>query len=448
MKIKFHLLLKMAFVIFIAVLLSLFMNNLGIRKENTVLIFIVSVLLISSFSEGYFYGILSSLISVLCFNYFFTLPHYDFHMSDQNDIVLIIFFLIVSFIGCNLTERLQKQIAISKNNEMVSKKLYDLSEKLINVSGIDNILHQGEKFIADSIQVKTKITLDHIQESYLISSMHRTLGSIEVLSPDNLNDEQVLIIKAAANQLASAIERELTYQKQEEIKVEMEKEHMLNSMLKSISHDLRTPLTGIIGASQLIENSEKLDQNDIKLLIHDIYEQSVWLKQMVENILNKTKIDSGGLIIQKNIEVVDDIILEATSCVDFGNIELKVVTPDNITFVSADGKLLVQVFINLLNNAIRFSNNQGLIWIIVEDLDHDILFTIKDEGKGIHPTIIDHLFDEFVTYPPTGDQKGMGLGLSICKSIIEAHGGCIWAQNNEDKGACFMFKIPKERSLS
>lgn len=446
-------LIRLIVILSCVLMISMFLNRIGIGKENTLMVFIVGVLLVATFTEGYFYGVFASIISVLCFNYFFTLPRYDFHMSDSNDIMLMIFFLLASLIACNLTDRFQKQIIISRKKEMMSKQLYILSERLLNVSGIENILDEGRKYIEESIQLEVIVSLDikDINEYiYPIIGISKRLGTIELLSQEQLTEDQIMIIKASANQIGNALEREMTYLEQEKIKLAMEKEHMLNSMLKSISHDLRTPLTGIVGASQLIMNQNILNQEDIYSLSKDINDQAKWLTQMVENILNMSKIDSGSLSIHKNLEAVDDLIYGAVKLVtELENRQLDIDIPKKLTFVSVDGKLIIQVLVNLLDNAIKYTTYNEKIQIKVEEDDDHVIFVIKDSGVGIHPNIVDKVFDEFVTYPSISEdsKKGIGLGLAICKAVILAHNGTITAKNNKDKGASFIFTIPKEKEL-
>lgn len=253
------------------------LNSMSIGKENILMVFIVGVLLIATFTKGYFYCLLASIVSVLCFNFLYINPNYDFHISDPNDFMLIIFFLMTSIIACSLTDRFQKQIIISKKNESISKQLYILSERLLNVSGIEHILAKGTQYIEESVQIEVNISLEIKEESKKIIpiiGINRVLGSIEIISQQDLNEDQMIIIKAAANQLGNALERELTYLEQEKIKVAMEREHMLNSMLRSISHDLRTPLTGIVGASQLMMDQENLSREDIYSLAKDIHNQA------------------------------------------------------------------------------------------------------------------------------------------------------------------------------
>lgn len=425
------------------------LNSMSIGKENILMVFIVGVLLIATFTKGYFYVLLASIVSVLCFNFLYINPNYDFHISDPNDFMLIIFFLMTSIIACSLTDRFQKQIIISKKNESISKQLYILSERLLNVSGIEHILAKGTQYIEESVQIEVNISLEIKEESKKIIpiiGINRVLGSIEILSQQDLNEDQMIIIKAAANQLGNALERELTYLEQEKIKVAMEREHMLNSMLRSISHDLRTPLTGIVGASQLMMDQENLSREDIYSLAKDIHNQAHWLIQIVENILNMSKIESGNLVLHKNLEVVDDLIYEAIHHLpELEKRNVKVEVPDDLLLVNVDGKLMVQVLINILSNALKYTKEKDQITIQVKKIKDAIEFSIKDTGIGISKNILEHIFDEFVTDANISNdsQKGIGLGLAICKAIIQAHGGEIEAKNDE-QGACFVFTIPTE----
>lgn len=449
MKEKIRYFIYFIVIISIELFCSQTLNSMGIGKENILMVFIVGVLLIATFTKGYFYGLLAFIVSVLCFNFLYINPNYDFHISDPNDFMLIIFFLMTSIIACSLTDRFQKQIIISKKNESISKQLYILSERLLNVSGIEHILAKGTQYIEESVQIEVNISLEIKEESKKIIpiiGINRVLGSIEIISQQDLNEDQMIIIKAAANQLGNALERELTYLEQEKIKVAMEREHMLNSMLRSISHDLRTPLTGIVGASQLMMDQEYLSREDIYSLAKDIHNQAHWLTQIVENILNMSKIEIGNLILHKNLEVVDDLIYEAIHHLpELEKRNVKVEVPDDLLLVNVDGKLMVQVLINILSNALKYTKEKDQITIQVKKIKDAIEFSIKDTGIGISKNILEHIFDEFVTDANISNdsQKGIGLGLAICKAIIQAHGGEIEAKNDV-QGACFVFTIPNE----
>lgn len=453
MKNEFKYILRFLIIMICAIIFSLLLNHIGIGKENTLMVFIVGVLLVSTITKGYLYGALASIISVLSFNYFFTVPLYDFHISNENDIMLMIFFMIAVLISCNLTDRFQKQLIISRKNENISKQLYILSEKLLNVSGIDQILIQGSQYIEENLQLKAiaSLQLKNISSSvFPITGKNRRLGSIEIQTKQKMTHDQIMIVKAAANQIGNALEREMTYLEQEKIKLAMEKEHMMNSMLKSISHDLRTPLTGIVGASQLMMKQSDLTDDEVRTLSKDIHDQAQWLTQMVENILNMSKIESGNLMIHKNIEVIDDLIREACQHVpELEHRHFSIESSDELMLVNVDGQLMIQVFVNLLDNAIKYTTTHDSIILSIQPIDDQVQIIVKDTGIGIQESIIDHIFDEFTTYPGVSidSKKGIGLGLAICKAVILAHNGSIQAKNNPDKGASFIVTIPLEKEL-
>ena len=195
----------------------------------------------------------------------------------------------------------------------------------------------------------------------------------------------------------------VSYLEQEKIKVAMEREHMLNSMLRSISHDLRTPLTGIVGASQLMMNQDHLTNEDIYSLAKDIHDQAHWLTQIVENILNMSKIESGNLVLHKNLEVVDDLIYEAIQHLpELEKRNVVVDVPQDLLFINVDGKLMVQVFINILNNAIKYTKEKDQITIHVKKLEDEVQFMIKDTGSGISKNILDNLQKNWSNYEIIG----------------------------------------------
>ena len=239
---------------------------------------------------------------------------------------------------------------------------------------------------------------------------------------------------------------------QGQLQLEAEREKMRSNLLRSISHDLRTPLTGIAGASSLIaESGDKMDRESIVSLGKDINEQADWLIQLVENILNMTKIDSGKLVVEKKPEAVEDVINNALSYVKGRRKQRRVEIdiPEEMLLVEMDGKMIVQVIINLLDNAIKHTKEDGFIRIKTEAAPEGVWFSVEDNGTGIEEVIKDRIFDEFVTFRPVNRDtgKGIGLGLAICKAIVTAHGGTIEALNREEGGACFRFYLPFDGHL-
>ena len=356
---------RLAGIMLITSLFSFLLHGLGIGKENILMLFIVGVLLVAYCTNGYQYGVIASIVSVMVFNYLFTEPVRTFSISNQDDVILLIFFLVAALISSNLTVRFRNQVEVARKNEQLAEQL----------------------------------TME-----------------------------------------------------QERIKFAMEKEQMRSNLLRSISHDLRTPLTGIAGASSLIaESGDKMDRESIVSLGKDINEQADWLIQLVENILNMTKIDSGKLVVEKKPEAVEDVINNALSYVKGRRKQRRVEIdiPEEMLLVEMDGKMIVQVIISLLDNAIKHTKEDGFIRIKTEAAPEGVWFSVEDNGTGIEEVIKDRIFDEFVTFRPVNRDtgKGIGLGLAICKAIVTAHGGTIEALNREEGGACFRFYLPFDGHL-
>ena len=327
---------------------SIVLAEAGIGKENVLMIYIVGVLLVTVCTTGYFYGALAAVLSVLMFNYFFTIPVHTFAIMNQNDVVLMVFFLVAAFISSTLTVRFRKQMKIT-----------------------------------------------------------------------------------------------------EDTKAQMERERLKSSMLRSISHDFRTPLTGILGDAGLLVEAEEMDAGMRKELAGEIQEQAVWLMKTMENILSMTKIESGQSFITKQPEVVDDIIYEAATHViglrDKRQFEVKL--PDELVVASMDGRMMVQVIINLLDNAMKHTVEGDRIWITVSYEKEKMFFAVEDEGEGISEEILPNIFDEFITQGAGREdgKRGIGLGLAICRAVIEAHGGEIYAENRKKGGARFVFWLNAEQ---
>lgn len=438
--------------------LSLLLDRAGIGKENTLMVYMVGILLITAFTRGYYYGIIGSIVSVMIFNYFFAVPLHTFAITNTNDILLVVFFLLGSFISSSLTVRFQKQMLITKKKEETATLLFEMSEKFINITGKENIIKLGIAYILEHTKYQSAVEImgEEVtygygrtyqpQEAMLfpIYSVSRKIGMFRVYSETKeLTKEQELLIKAAANQIGIALDRELIYAEQEKTKIQVEKEHMKSSMLRSISHDFRTPLTGIIGDCGYLLETEGLAEETMKQFANDISEQAAWLMRMMENILSMTRIESGQLHIQKQWEVVDDIVNESILHV-IGLREtrnLRVFLPDDVIVSKMDGKMMVQVLINLLDNAVKHTKEDGNIALRVSFKTDRVYFAVDDDGEGIEPGMEEQIFNEFISLSEgNADKKrGIGLGLTICSEVVHAHHGKIWAENKEEGGAKFTF---------
>lgn len=443
---------------------SLVLYRMGIDKENVLMVLMIGVLLVSSFTEGYTLGVIASFVSAMLFNYFFAEPRYTFNITSSNDMVLILFFLIASVIASSLTAKFQRQLKISQKNEQTARLLYEVAQSFLNVTGQSNIIRRGISYIkehtgfistVDLISDASTYVVDNFQpENYCkikvqpIVGHQREIGTLTLYSEDktSLSLEEEWLVNTVFAQIGIALDREFLYNEREQIRVDIEREHVKSSLLRSIGHDLRTPLTGIVGASAYVrEKSSTLDRNDIRQLAADIHEQAVWLGDLVENILNMTRIDDGKLVINKQMEVIDDIVNEAVAHVSgLSGRPFGMVLPPEVIAIPMDGKMIVQVLVNLLNNSVNHTPKDCSIELSVTQKGEFIEFSVADGGDGIDPALKDKLFEAFVTSGKTGadGKKGIGLGLSICKVVIEAHGGAITTGTSRFGGALFTFTLP------
>ena len=235
--------------------------------------------------------------------------------------------------------------------------------------------------------------------------------------------------------------------KQEKELAEAEKEKLRANLLRAVSHDLRTPLTGIIGNSEsVLENGDMMTEEEKKKIVANIDSDARWLLNMVENLLSVTRIDDRNAGVNKTPEIVDEVVSAAVSKFRkrFPGTEVMVKVPDEPVMAEMDALLIQQVLINILHNAKVHSGSIKPLEVTVETTGDEVSFSVRDHGKGIPEDKLETIFDGDSfgdAHTGTDGYKGMGIGLSICKTIINAHGGQIEAKNHED-GAEFIFRLP------
>ena len=236
---------------------------------------------------------------------------------------------------------------------------------------------------------------------------------------------------------------------QEKIRLESEKEKMRANLLRAVSHDIRTPLTSIAGsASVILENKNALSQDKVMELVANIKEEAQWLVRMVENLLSITRMNAENAKIDKQEELAEEVISAAVSKFEkrFPGIETEVHVPDEILLVPMDATLIEQVLVNLLENSVIHGRTTSRIRIQVSKQEETAVFSVEDNGEGIEESVLPVIFDgNLVARGESSDNKrNMGIGLSVCKSIIKAHRGNMRAENREEGGARMIFTLPRE----
>ena len=236
---------------------------------------------------------------------------------------------------------------------------------------------------------------------------------------------------------------------QEKIRLESEKEKMRANLLRAVSHDIRTPLTSIAGsASVILENKNALSQDKVMELVANIKEEAQWLVRMVENLLSITRMNAENAKIDKQEELAEEVISAAVGkfAKRFPGIETEVHVPDEILLVPMDATLIEQVLVNLLENSVIHGRTPSRIRIQVSKQEDVAVFSVEDNGEGIEESVLPVIFDgNLVARGESSDNKrNMGIGLSVCKSIIKAHRGNMRAENREEGGARMIFTLPME----
>lgn len=237
---------------------------------------------------------------------------------------------------------------------------------------------------------------------------------------------------------------------QEQIRMDIEREKIYNNLLRSVSHDIRTPLTSIIGsAAACLDNNEILTDEQKKLLVSDIKNEANWLIRVVENLLSITKISNGQAHLNKDLELAEEITSSAVSKFKhrFPGIEINTSVPLEPLLVPMDAILIEQVLINLFENSVRHGKTTTTINIDVSTANNQAIFQITDNGNGIDKHILPVLFTTYINSEENAndEHKNMGIGLSVCMSIIKAHGGDMTATNLRSGGAQFCFALPLEK---
>lgn len=257
----------------------------------------------------------------------------------------------------------------------------------------------------------------------------------------------MLVIAIAVSAVTSYTkEQSRILAQQEKRLMEADKEKMRANLLRAVSHDLRTPLTGIIGASSsYLENEAFLSDEKKRSMVKHIGEDANWLLNMVENLLTVTRIQTGTASVNKSSEPVEEVLLESVRRLKkrIPDIKVKVRLPEEFVMIPMDAMLIEQVLINLLENAWFHAGSDRDIEVYTKIGENEVTFCVKDYGVGIAPDRLESIFDgEAQNGSREPDShRGMGIGLSICKTIIRAHGGKIWAKNHEN-GAELIFTLP------
>ena len=345
---------------------GILINHTG-GENNSALVFVLAVVLISLLTTGYFYGIAASIIGALCINIYFMAPYAQFSLTRAGYPVAMLSMITISCVVCALTARVKKQAIEAARREKNTKALYEMNEKL--------------------------------------------------------NAEKTAI------------------------QIQSEREAMRSSILRAVSHDLRTPLTSISGAVSVLLTSPDVSPKNL-VMLNDIKRDADSLIVMVENLLSVTRLQDGTFPLKKQEEMLEEVAGDALLATrrHFPDCHIAMDLSEDILYLPMDPLLIKQVIVNLLENAIRHSGDLEHIRLSLFRQEDWAVVEVRDSGRGLTPEVCQAI-QAGTPLPLSGDTtRGMGIGLSVCQRIIKAHGGFFAAGNDPKGGAVFRFGLPMEEN--
>lgn len=474
-------------------------TRLDFSEANIITVFILGVLVISVTTVSPLCSAAGSLASVLLFNWLFIEPRFSFHTYQPEYAVTFGIMLVSSLITGTLANRLKDNARQSAREAFRAKVLFDTNQLLqkadspqevfrITAQQIITLLNRdvviypmreggglGEpmRFSAAQSSEVPEVGEYEAEIAAQVFERQQSAGlSLELYPkagaqyhPICINGHcygvvaiqfggrppepfEYSVFTSIFGECALALESLRNAEEKERASVVARNEQFRSNLLRSISHDIRTPLTSISGnASNLLSHYRQFDDDTLRQIFNDIYDDCEWLIDLVENLLSISRIDDGQIELRMSTDVVNDVIEEALRHVDRNAAEHHITVQDDgeLLLARMDPKLIMQVLINLINNAIKNTQIGSDITIQSQREGQMVVVSVCDNGPGIPDERKPHIFEMFYTGESkiADGRRGLGLGLALCKSIVEAHGGTIFLTDNAPTGCCFRFTLPE-----
>lgn len=479
-----------------ATLLGFAFDRLGFGEATIIMAYLLAVLVTSVVTSHIAYSMAAAAVSVVAFNLLFIAPHFTLAAYGKEYPVTFLIMFLTACLSGNLAARLKSHARESAQTTYRTKVLFDTDQllaragdrqavvaatagQLVKLLGRDVVIYpapDGEPQVFPAAQEPiadlltederavavwamrnnehagaTTDTLSQAQCLYLaIRVGERVYGAVGVAARGApLDPFEHSILLSILGECALALENLQNAAEKERAAVLAKNEQLRANMLRAISHDLRTPLTAISGnASNLLSNGADFDEDTRRQLYSDIYDDSLWLINVVENLLSVTRIEDGRMALRPSAELVEEIVTEALNHVGRGRTDhvITFICKDEWLMARADARLIVQVVVNIVDNALKYTPPGSHIDITAAREDDKVAVTIADDGPGVPPEVGERVFDMFFSGSnrAADSRRSLGLGLALCRSIITAHGGIISLSQNQPHGAVFRFTLPAE----
>lgn len=484
------------FIFVICTLIGLLFQKLNFTDTNIVTIYILGVLLTSILTNGYLCSVAGSFLSVFLFCFFLTAPRMSFQTYAVGYPVTFFIMLTSSVLTGALAAKLKMHAKLSAQLAFRTQVLFDTDRLMQKAKGETEILDvtctqllrllnrnitsyvvengalsEGKLFsekkentadflVPEEQQIarwvyenkqRAGASTHHFPQAkclYLaIRSGHNVYGVIGIpLQKETLDSFEYSIMLSVINECALAMENAQNAIEKEKNAVIAKNEQLRADLLRAISHDLRTPLCSISGNSDmLLNNSDRLDQATRHQIYSDIYDDSEWLIGVVENLLSITRLNDGRLKFKFTDQLLDEVIAESLRHISRKHDDYKIVADcEELVLARMDVHLIIQVLVNLIDNAIKYTPPGSVISIRGIKKNGKAQISVEDNGPGIPEEMKPHVFEMFYTGKTTvaDSQRSLGLGLALCHSIIEAHEGTLVLTDHNPHGCNFTFTLP------
>jgi len=453
---------------------------------DVAMIFLLGVVFVAS-RYGRGPSVFASLLSIASFDFFFVPPRFTFSVSDVRYALTFGVMLAAALVASHLTLRIRAQAQTARDRERRTGAVYAMSRALAAARTPADLIAIATRHLTDTFNAEMQIlmpdpagrleggTLDEKERSVaqwvfdhgqragagtdtlpsangLYVPLAASTGAVGVLAvraadPTRFEDPTLLqLLETFAGQAALALERAQLADRAQKEEVEVEAERLRTSLLSSLSHDMRTPLGAITGAaSSLLEDQGKgITEQARHELLQSIVDESNRMNRLIGNLLDMIRVESGALKVHKEWQPLEEPVGVALIRLQdrLRDHPVQVTLPPDLPLVPMDGVLIEQVFVNLLENAVKYTPPGTPIEISAAQVDGRVRVDVADRGPGIPPGEERRIFDKFYRVAAEGPVSGVGLGLTICRGIVTAHGGRIWVENRQGGGALFRFTLP------
>jgi two-component system sensor histidine kinase KdpD len=465
--------------------------SLRFLTPTNVIMFYLLAVVVASLRLGFKPALLTALLGVLAFDFFCIPPYYSFAVADTKDLITFAGLFTVGAVISTLVARARSQTETLRTREFQTTNLYALSRGLASAVGLQDILNTVIRHVSETLpgqvaifipegesltlgagspglflgEKEKSVALWAFRNGKMAGKWTETLSSSEFLylplqtgarvvgvmgikmeQPDQgLAPERRRLLEAFSNQAALAIERAYLAQETERAQLLQATEKLERSLLNSISHDLRTPLSSIMGTLSSLRDEENLPAEESRRELIDLaWEETERMNRFVGNLLDITRLEAGVLKIKKELYDLQDLLGSCLAALEsrLKGRKIKIQIPPDLPLIPMDSVLMAQVLINLLENALKYSPPDGLIIVGGRVRENRVEIEVADQGPGVPPAHLGQIFNKFFRLKRTEEASGTGLGLAISKGIVDAHEGKIWAENLPEGGFKIVFTLP------